>query len=154
VLRSKISPTFQQHGRFAKPYCLDMLLINRASPAFLYNSVRSPLSTLPRELRVLRDADATPFRTKEVVDKETITHKATQFAKEEAAMHERVAPSTTKKKPLLTTVKDGLIHYWDGTKLLGLEIKISTKLLYSLLKGEKLTRRERRQVPTACDFNS
>ncbi|RIB16039.1 LETM1-like protein, partial [Gigaspora rosea] len=43
-------------------------------------------------------------------------------------------------------IKDELVHYWQGTKLLGLEIKISTKLTYKLLKGQKLTRREYRQL--------
>ena len=37
-------------------------------------------------------------------------------------------------------------HYWAGTKLLGKEVRISTKLLYQVLKGDELTRRERRQV--------
>jgi LETM1 and EF-hand domain-containing protein 1 len=39
-----------------------------------------------------------------------------------------------------------LVHYWHGTKLLGTEIKISTKLANRLLHGSKLTRREQRQV--------
>ncbi|KAF8944469.1 hypothetical protein BGZ47_004191 [Haplosporangium gracile] len=43
-------------------------------------------------------------------------------------------------------VKKELIHYWHGTKLLGTEIKISTKLANRLLHGSKLTRREQRQL--------
>jgi LETM1 and EF-hand domain-containing protein 1 len=43
-------------------------------------------------------------------------------------------------------VKHEVNHYWDGTKLLGKEIKISWRLLRRLLKGKQLTRRERRQV--------
>ncbi|KAF9990126.1 hypothetical protein BGZ75_003453 [Mortierella antarctica] len=50
------------------------------------------------------------------------------------------------KKSLWMRVKKELIHYWDGTKLLGKEIKISTKLANRLLQGQKLTRREQKQL--------
>ncbi|KAF9544007.1 hypothetical protein EC957_000276 [Mortierella hygrophila] len=49
-------------------------------------------------------------------------------------------------KKLWVRVKKELIHYWHGTKLLGTEIKISTKLANRLLHGSKLTRREQRQL--------
>ena len=54
--------------------------------------------------------------------------------------------SATKKKTLWQKVKDEATHYWDGTKLLGLEIRISSKLTWKLLNGGYLTRREARQV--------
>lgn len=50
------------------------------------------------------------------------------------------------KKPLAERVKDELLHYWHGTKLLGVEIIISAKLVYKILKGKSLTRREYKQV--------
>ncbi|KAG0075944.1 hypothetical protein BGZ90_009321 [Linnemannia elongata] len=50
------------------------------------------------------------------------------------------------KKSLWVRVKKELVHYWHGTKLLGTEIKISTKLANRLLHGSKLTRREQRQL--------
>ncbi|CDS02924.1 hypothetical protein LRAMOSA00326 [Lichtheimia ramosa] len=53
---------------------------------------------------------------------------------------------TTKKKTLWQKVKDEATHYWDGTKLLGLEIRISSKLTWKLLNGGYLTRREARQL--------
>jgi LETM1 and EF-hand domain-containing protein 1 len=37
-------------------------------------------------------------------------------------------------------------HYWDGTKLLAAEVRVSSKLLRKVLNGARLTRRERRQV--------
>lgn len=54
--------------------------------------------------------------------------------------------SVKKKKTLWQKVKDEATHYWDGTKLLGLEIRISSKLTWKLLNGGYLTRREARQV--------
>ncbi|CAG8488398.1 2906_t:CDS:10 [Ambispora gerdemannii] len=82
----------------------------------------------------------------EVADQDAMKHKAVQFESEEAKMNERTATSVARKKPILTRIKDELVHYWDGTKLLGLEIRISTKLLFKLLRGQTLTRREDRQL--------
>ena len=42
--------------------------------------------------------------------------------------------------------KEELGHYWMGTKLLWTEVKIATRLLFKTLRGEPLTRRERRQM--------
>jgi hypothetical protein len=50
------------------------------------------------------------------------------------------------KKTLWQKVKAEAIHYWHGTKLLGLEVRISSRLIWKLLKGAKLSRRENRQV--------
>ena len=42
--------------------------------------------------------------------------------------------------------KDEMSHYWMGTKLLWVEVKIASRLLFKTLRGEQLTRRERRQM--------
>lgn len=87
----------------------------------------------------------------------TMTSRAAQLAKEQAAKGassttttsstSTSAPATTKpKKSLWQKVKDEATHYWHGTKLLGLEVRISSKLTWKLLNGGHLTRREARQV--------
>lgn len=43
-------------------------------------------------------------------------------------------------------IKREAVHYWDGTKLLGFEIRISSKLALKMAAGYELTRRERRQL--------
>ncbi|KAI7892378.1 LETM1-like protein-domain-containing protein [Mucor mucedo] len=43
-------------------------------------------------------------------------------------------------------VKGEAVHYWHGFKLLGLETRISSRLVYKLLQGEPLSRRESRQL--------
>jgi len=50
------------------------------------------------------------------------------------------------KLTLWQKVKREVAHYWDGTKLLGAEIKISWKLALKMAAGYELTRREHRQV--------
>ena len=51
-----------------------------------------------------------------------------------------------KKLTVWQKVKKELVHYWDGTKLLGFEVRISSKLALKMAAGYGLTRRERRQV--------
>lgn len=55
-------------------------------------------------------------------------------------------PSGPLLKRAWAVVKKEAAHYWAGTKLLGSEIKISSKLQWKVLNGGSLTRRERRQV--------
>lgn len=50
------------------------------------------------------------------------------------------------KLTLMEKIKRELVHYWDGTKLLAVEIKISSKLALKMAAGYELTRREERQV--------
>lgn len=59
---------------------------------------------------------------------------------------EKEKPSGPFLKRAWATVKKEAAHYWAGTKLLGQEIKISSKLQWKVLNGGSLTRRERRQV--------
>jgi len=68
-----------------------------------------------------------------------------------------------KKLTLWQKVKKEVAHYWDGTKLLGAEVKISSKLALKMAAGYELTRRENRQVSsvgslskcplTFCSYN-
>lgn len=50
------------------------------------------------------------------------------------------------KPGLWSKLKDGVVHYWQGSKLLAYETKISFRLLRKVLNGEKLIRREYRQL--------
>ncbi|KAG8832456.1 hypothetical protein FRC18_005021 [Serendipita sp. 400] len=43
-------------------------------------------------------------------------------------------------------VKHEAAHYWHGSKLLVSEIRVSSRLVFALLKGKTLTRREKRQL--------
>ena len=50
------------------------------------------------------------------------------------------------KLSLWGKVKREAHHYWDGTKLLATEVKISTKLAVKMAAGYELSRRENRQL--------
>ncbi|SMN20013.1 similar to Saccharomyces cerevisiae YOL027C MDM38 Mitochondrial protein, forms a complex with Mba1p to facilitate recruitment of mRNA-specific translational activators to ribosomes [Maudiozyma saulgeensis] len=58
----------------------------------------------------------------------------------------KIIKKTKAKEPLMTRIKHEVNHYVNGTKLLGYEIKISTKLLVKLVQGYELSRRESNQL--------
>ncbi|KAF5097503.1 hypothetical protein D0Z00_002388 [Geotrichum galactomycetum] len=59
---------------------------------------------------------------------------------------DKTAAPAEPKLTLWEKVKHEAQHYWDGTKLLGYEIKVSTKLVAKMASGYELTRREDRQL--------
>lgn len=61
-------------------------------------------------------------------------------------LSEKPAVPVEPKLTLWEKVKHEAQHYWDGTKLLGYEIKVSTKLVVKMASGYELTRREDRQL--------
>lgn len=94
-------------------------------------------------------------------EKETATSRAAALVKEQQAKAaaaaagsgtsatSTAAATTTAAKPKKTLwqkIKEEAVHYWHGTQLLGLEVKISSSLTWKLLHGGKLTRREHRQL--------
>lgn len=52
----------------------------------------------------------------------------------------------TKKLTIGQKIKKEVQHYWDGTKLLATEVKISFRLALKMAGGYELSRREHRQV--------
>ncbi|OQE29417.1 hypothetical protein PENSTE_c002G00892 [Penicillium steckii] len=52
----------------------------------------------------------------------------------------------TKKLTLGQKIKKEAQHYWDGTKLLATEVKISSRLALKMAGGYELSRREHRQL--------
>lgn len=57
-----------------------------------------------------------------------------------------IEKKSAKKLTLGQKVKKELQHYWDGTKLLATEVKISSRLALKMAGGYELSRREHRQV--------
>ncbi|CAK7565928.1 MAG: LETM1 domain-containing protein ylh47 [Sporothrix epigloea] len=67
----------------------------------------------------------------------------------DATGHELEAKDVKKDEKKLTLgqkIKKEVQHYWDGTKLLATEVKISTRLAVKMAAGYELTRRENRQL--------
>ncbi|KAL8686681.1 MAG: hypothetical protein Q9224_005370 [Gallowayella concinna] len=64
-------------------------------------------------------------------------------------LDEKISAETKKEQKKLTIrqkIMREVHHYWDGTKLLATEVKISTKLALRMAAGYELSRRENRQL--------
>ena len=60
-----------------------------------------------------------------------------------------------KKKSVWVSVKNVFKHYYSGFRLLFLDVKVSSKIVYKITRGKPLTRRESRQLvrTTSVGFN-
>ena len=68
---------------------------------------------------------------------------ATDKAEEKKALEKK---EEKKKLTIWQRVKHEVNHYWDGTKLLATEVRISSRLALKMAAGYELTRREHRQL--------
>ena len=88
--------------------------------------------------------------------KELLKEKAFQMECSPEEVEPMVAIAPTPKKTIWQRVKHEAVHYYNGFKLLYLEAKIAARLLWQVMNGKMLTRRERRQasnVNTSTFFN-
>lgn len=113
-------------------------------------------SSKPNTLSLLLIHGA-PFYPKPTAEKETLASRKMELARQRGtnkSNHKAAAVATAhasetssaEKKTLWVRFKNEMVHYWHGTKLLGTEIKISSKLARRISHGEKLTRREQQQL--------
>ncbi|PJF18732.1 LETM1-like domain-containing protein [Paramicrosporidium saccamoebae] len=75
-----------------------------------------------------------------------LTFRGAQFARAVPSSRQYSSDSPPVKPSIATRIKEGALHYWHGTKLLVFETRVSSKLLLKVLRGEKLIRREYRQL--------
>ncbi|XP_026498551.1 mitochondrial proton/calcium exchanger protein [Vanessa tameamea] len=68
--------------------------------------------------------------------------------KKEIEEKEKLPKKEEKKKSLKQRIMDELRHYYHGFRLLFIEVRISTTLLFRILQGHSLTRREHRLLVT------
>ncbi|XP_052464354.1 LETM1 domain-containing protein LETM2, mitochondrial [Carassius gibelio] len=60
------------------------------------------------------------------------------------------APQAVLRKSVGQRVLDELKHYYHGFRLLGIDTKIAGRMVWRLLHGQQLTRRERRRLMRTC----
>lgn len=96
------------------------------------------LDAQPKESAVAKptEASAEATKTEVVATKEGVMEKADAAKKDQEE----------KKLTVWQKVKKEAQHYWDGSKLLGTEIKISWRLALKMAAGYELTRRENKQL--------
>ena len=110
---------------------------------------QQPKPLLEKEDTIVPKSGATANPKTSAQDVQTMTELAAEKSAAETKEEKKIIAKKEEAKKKLTVwqkVKHELAHYWDGTKLLGFEIRISSKLALKMAAGYELTRRERRQV--------
>jgi LETM1 and EF-hand domain-containing protein 1, mitochondrial len=102
----------------------------------------------PNEQHTVSKTEATAVDKTKALEKMTLSELAE--AKASAMPNEKAAVKKEEEKRLTIgqKIKKEIQHYWDGTKLLATEVRISSKLALKMAAGYELSRRENRQVGT------
>ncbi|KAF3897708.1 LETM1-domain-containing protein [Trichophyton interdigitale] len=95
----------------------------------------------PTSSSILRQLDSIELESKEL--EKRIHDVSVAEAAEKGQVEEKKEP---KKLTIGQKIKKEIQHYWDGTKLLAAEVKISSKLALKMAAGYELSRRENRQL--------
>ncbi|KAL9046047.1 MAG: hypothetical protein Q9214_001027 [Letrouitia sp. 1 TL-2023] len=88
-------------------------------------------------------------RESRTTEHQSLDEQASEKAVAAARMNEMTAAEAKKehkKMTIMQKIKHEALHYWDGTKLLATEVRISTKLAFKMAAGYELSRRENRQL--------
>jgi len=137
---------------------------NFPPPGFNAEEAKKPLSQdESKKSKVASDAassvsgQTTAGKTEGVVTGVPKTNAQADRSLQELAVEKAASEKTEEKKlaeakkeqknlTLWGKVKKEAHHYWDGTKLLATEVRISTKLAVKMAAGYELSRRENRQL--------
>lgn len=127
------------------------LWLPRSPPLTLITVARRSYGTRSRVVTYLHAQRALPVPQRFIQ-----VHPSSRFQSTKATDPSSPSPSPPATKsakpvePILSRVwnkvKHEAQHYWQGSKLLAKEVRISARLQRKILQGETLTRRERRQV--------
>uniref|UniRef100_A0A7M4DY49 LETM2 N-terminal domain-containing protein n=1 Tax=Crocodylus porosus TaxID=8502 RepID=A0A7M4DY49_CROPO len=71
---------------------------------------------------------------------------ANQSVKHTAAVSDKGIETAAGKKSLSQRIMEELKHYYNGFHLLWIDTKVAARMVWRLLHGQVLTRRERRRV--------
>ncbi|KAJ0322491.1 hypothetical protein COL5a_008721 [Colletotrichum fioriniae] len=125
-------------------------------PGFNVEAAKKPL---PKESTPAAKSDSkAAAESKDAAESESKSSKdaaAADKAESDASLSELAAAKGTsadaektakEKLTVWQKVKKEAHHYWDGTKLLATEVKISTRLALKMAAGYELSRRENRQL--------
>jgi LETM1 and EF-hand domain-containing protein 1 len=128
-------------------------------PGFNIKEAQKPLSQDQQKAKDIKAATqakeatipnegSTPLPKVKEADEQSLTELAAAKAEADKISEKKLTKKEEEKKKLTLwqKVKKEAVHYWDGTKLLATEARISSKLALKMAAGYELTRRENRQV--------
>ncbi|KAM6945297.1 LETM1 domain-containing protein LETM2, mitochondrial [Lycodopsis pacificus] len=152
--RQVSSPLTLRHSRYGSPHSYRGHAIGRGhNPALLARSLHSSgvwLQEVKQEDTKTSPAatqDASPEAKKsQPPSAATPTSASTATTAAVPPVQERAVV----KKSLYQKIVDELKHYYNGFRLLGIDITIAGRMVWRLLHGQLLTRRERRRLLRTC----
>ena len=116
-------------------------------PGFNAEQAKKPLPQSNNQSSTSTDVAKSVDASRTVADGKIQSREATTKAVT-AEEQKKVAEGKKEVKNLTIgqKIKKEVQHYWDGTKLLATEVKISSRLALKMAAGYELSRREHRQV--------
>lgn len=125
--------------------------IHHRRTIFTSSISHDPSSTKSSKKTKLWEEEGNKSKVEEAVEaikekKEKLKEKAFQLECSPEEIEPIVAVSLPPKKTIWQRVKHEVVHYYNGFKLLYLEINIAARMLWQIMNGRVLSRRERRQV--------
>lgn len=149
----KLAVISPRHSRFIYSHCLHSDGFSHRAPFF----ARSLHSSGAR-LQDINPEDSKP--TAAPVQDASTAKKDSGIVSQSTALPPPVSTTTAAtpssmertlvKKSLYLRVVDELKHYYNGFRLLGIDINIAGRMVWRLLHGQILTRRERRRLMRTC----
>lgn len=131
------------HCRSSFPNTVPMLRLLHTSPV----GQREPESKVEETLEALKDSVKKSSVTEPadtVVTEAKIPPKVTEVEDVPPPAVPEVVPP--KKKSLWVRFKAEMVHYYHGFRLLFIDIRVAVRLIWHVLNGRSLMRRERKQV--------
>lgn len=143
-----------RHSRYGYPHCYRGHGISRGfNSALLTRSLHNSgvwLQDIKQE-----NSKASAAATQDIVKKDSVAATPQSQPPSDATPASTASTATVVppvqeravvKKSLYQRIVDELKHYYNGFRLLGIDIKIAGRMVWRLLHGQLLTRRERRRV--------
>ncbi|KAJ5510712.1 hypothetical protein N7453_002815 [Penicillium expansum] len=140
---SALAILMPQRGYATEPSTSNNSSQNYPPPGFNAEQAKKPLSQEQTAQSQSTVAQTQPAETQSVASKSAPAGVVAKTNPEDQKLAEK---KPAKKLTLGQKVKKELQHYWDGTKLLSTEVKISSRLALKMAGGYELSRREHRQV--------
>lgn len=135
----------QQRGYATEPSTSNSSSQSYPPPGFNAEQAKKPLpqnTNLPSKETTQTDIAKTADASQDKAQSREVATKATTAEQKKAAEGKK----ETKNLTIGQKIKKEVQHYWDGTKLLSTEVKISLRLALKMAAGYELSRREHRQV--------
>ncbi len=105
---------------------------------------KEPSSKIEETVERLKEKQKAASSTEPVIP--SPIPKSEPVEKDAAGLAPAPVTAVEKKKTLWVRFKDEVMHYYSGFRLLFLDVKVSSKIVWKILRGKQLSRRESRQL--------